>query len=340
MSPGQNHQKHGGIMVAKRNCVRSKLQVLPCRFRIAAVFGAGLMIIAPSVQALTFNVTYDSSVSGAPAGFVSAFRDSISFYQQTFSNPIAINLDVGWGEVGGHSLSSGALGESVSGVVTHNYSTVRNALSNNRSPGYLPATNPTGGRSISMTTAEAEALNLSTGTRPGSLNGAIGFNSSYQWTFNPNDRAVTNEYDFIGVAEHEISEVMGRFSGLNPTCNTGSTCPESVQDLFRYTSPGNLDLVGSNAYFSINGGKTRINTFNGNASVGDLGDWAGNTADSYNYALATGTEYPVTAGDITMMNTLGYMAAPVPEPGNSALLITAFLILIPAVRVRRKVASA
>ncbi|MHB8415450.1 MAG: NF038122 family metalloprotease [Acidiferrobacteraceae bacterium] len=328
-------------MFNTQNFSGSSLQTSRRRFRIATAVAVGLMVLAPSAQALTFNVTYDSSVNSAPAGFKSAFQDSISFYQQTFSNPITIDLSVGWGEVGGTALSSGTLGESESSLVTHNYSTVRTALANNGSPGYLPASNPTGGRSISMTTAEAEALNLSTGTRPGSLNGAVGFSSSSQWTFSSSNRAVSNQYDFIGTAEHEISEVMGRFSGLNPTCTAGSTCPESVQDLFRYTSPGTLDLVGSNAYFSIDGGKSKINTFNGSTSAGDLGDWAGKTTDSYNYAFTTGTEYPVTAGDITMMNALGYtLAAPVPEPNISTLLATALLMLIPVVRIRRKAARA
>lgn len=298
----------------------------------------GLALGAPEAHALSFNVTYDSSVSSAPAGFTTAFQDAISFYQNTFSNPITINLNVGWGEVGGTPIGSGSLGESDSYEVGYNYSTVRNALVNNGSPGYLPTSDPTGGRTITVTTANAKALNLNTFGSPNASDGAVGFSSSYQWTFDPNNRAVPNEYDFIGVAEHEISEVMGRQSALNPTCTGGSTCPESVQDLFRYTSPGQLDLVGGNAYFSTDGGKTKINTFNGNSSVGDLGDWAGNTTDAYNYGIASGTEYPVTSGDVTLMNTLGY-TTPVPEPSSAALLATALVALVPMARIRRKRAS-
>lgn len=303
---------------------------------LAAVIGLAAGV--PEAHALSFNVTYDSSVSSAPAGFTTAFADAISFYQNTFSNPITVNLNVGWGEVNGNTIGSGSLAESDTYAVGYGYSTVRNALVNNGSPGYLPASDPTGGRTITVTTADAKALNLNTFSGPNASDGAVGFNSNYQWTFNPNQRAVPNEYDFIGVAEHEISEVLGRQSALDPTCTGGSACPESVQDLFRYTSPGQLDLVGGNAYFSIDGGKTKINTFNGNLSAGDLGDWVGNTTDAYNYAISSGTEYPVTAGDVTLMRTLGY-TTPVPEPSDTTLLVTALLVLVPMTRSRRKQAS-
>ncbi|MHB1951239.1 MAG: NF038122 family metalloprotease [Acidiferrobacteraceae bacterium] len=305
------------------------------RKAMVLLVAVGLTFGVPEAHALTFNVTYDSSVSSAPAGFTTAFQDAISFYEQSFSNPITVNLNVGWGEVNNTPLSSGSLGESLSYGVGYDYASVRNGLVSNGSPGYLPTSDPTGGRTITVTTADAKALNLNTGQGPNASDGAVGFSSGVSWTFDPNNRAVSGEYDFIGTAEHEISEVLGRQSGLDPTCTSGSLCPESVQDLFRYTSAGTLDLTGTNAYFSTDGGKTKINTFNGNSAVGDLGDWAGATTDAFNYQMGTGTEYPVTAGDITLMRTLGY-TVPVPEPTNAALLATALTVLVPVARNRRK----
>ena len=55
----------------------------------------------------TFNVTYDPSVAGAPAGFIPAFNTAIQFFENSFVDPITINLNVGWGEIngGGHESS-------------------------------------------------------------------------------------------------------------------------------------------------------------------------------------------------------------------------------------------
>src|SRR5262249_23510179 len=73
-------------------------------------------------------------------------------------------------------------------------------------------------------------------------------------------------------------------------------------------SPGTLDLVPMNgAYFSIDGGITVINTFNGPGG-GDLSDWVGTTIDSYNAGPSIGVKMPVSAGDIIVMDVIGYDA--------------------------------
>src|SRR5262249_34585127 len=46
-------------------------------------------------------------------------------------------------------------------------------------------------------------------------------------------------YDLVGVAFHEISEVLGRFAGLNMFGHG-----YSVMDLFRYSAPGAFSQVG------------------------------------------------------------------------------------------------
>ena len=159
----------------------------------------------------------------------------------------------------------------------YSYSQVRNAMiSDARSSAdqaavaSLPAADPTGGRRELMSTSEAKALGLSnySGT-----DGFIGFDKSSSWTFDPNHRNVGGAFDFIGVAEHELSEVLGRISDLG-TISGGTLDP---LDLFRYSGPNSRALSpGNGQYFSINGGKTNLDTFNGTGG-GDLGDWAGYT---------------------------------------------------------------
>jgi hypothetical protein len=258
-----------------------------------------------TAQALTFNLTFDASTAAAPANFFTAFDTAIQFYETTFDDPIAMNLQVGWGEVAGQSLPSGFLGESSAiqpGFFT--FTNVKSALVNDAksssdllSVANLPASDPTNGGTFKLSRANSRALGFMAGNGAG-LDGSVGFNSADPFTFDPNNRAVPGKVDFIGVAEHEISEVMGRFGLVS-----GNHTP---LDLFRYSPNGTLDLTPENgAYFSINGGAAAINTFNGTGG-GDLSDWAGATLDAYNATLPTGVEYPISPGDITTMDVIGY----------------------------------
>jgi hypothetical protein len=302
---------------------------------IIGTIGSGYPAHASGLQ---FNVTYDASTASAPAGFFSAFADAIQFYEAAYSDPITINMHVGWGEINGNSLNPGDLGQSSTlqqGFYT--YSQIRTALANDSTStadqtavSNLPASDPTGGAHFVMSNAEAKALGLLAGTATG-IDGYIGFRSTAPFTFDPNDRAVAGEYDFIGLAEHEISEIMGRY-GLGQ--NGASSGRYSPLDLFRYTSPGVLDLVPENGdYFSIDGGHTVINTFNGTGG-GDLADWSGATPDSYNAFLALDTELPASTGDLTEMDVIGYDLA-TPEPPSLALCGFGIAVFL---SVRRKAA--
>ena len=288
---------------------------LPANLRQSSAFlisliGALLGPAQPLAHALSFNLTYDNSTAGAPAGFFTAFDNAIQFYETTFADPITINLQVGWGKINGQNLSPGALGQSsTNGQVFSSFAPVKSALTSDAksasdatSVANMPATDPTGGAFYAMSLAEAKALGLKDANAPG-LDAFVGFNSAAAFTFDPNNRAVPNEVDFIGIAEHEISEIMGRY-GLGQ--NFRPSGRYSPIDFFRYSSPGVLDLVPANgAYFSIDGGTTVINTFNGTGG-GDLSDWAGATSDSYNAFVTGGVKLPVSAGDITEMDVIGY----------------------------------
>src|SRR3954454_584431 len=86
---------------------------------------AGTMVQMGAVGGLVFNITYDSSVSSAPAGFTSAIAAVVSYYTSVFNDPITINIDVGWGEVAGQTLAPGALGKSETNLGVYSYSQVR-----------------------------------------------------------------------------------------------------------------------------------------------------------------------------------------------------------------------
>src|SRR5205823_5167063 len=138
------------------------------------------------------------------------------------------------------------------------------------------------------------------------VDGHVGFSSSVNYTFDPNNRAVSGTYDFIGVAEHEISEVMGRIALLGTPLG-GLSHTYTALDLFRYSSPGARQFAaGNTAYFSLDGGNTGLNNFN-TLSGGDAGDWAsGGGNDAYNASARSGVALLVTPNDLRVMDTIGW----------------------------------
>jgi hypothetical protein len=81
----------------------------------------------------------------------------------------------------------------------------------------LPAIDPTDGRGELMSTAQAKALSL---LNHNATDGFVGFDKTASWTFDPTNRAVPGKFDFVGVAEHEISEVLGRMADFGAIAGT------------------------------------------------------------------------------------------------------------------------
>ncbi len=277
-----------------------------------------------SGSGLVINVIYDSSVANAPAGFTAAIAAVVSFYESHFTNPVTITVDVGYGEIDGQPLGSGALGESETFLTSVSYADLRsalvasaNAIGDPAAVATLPTASPVSGQ-FWVPTAEAKALGLMDAST--SVDGYVGFsNIPNLFAYNDSNGVPASQYDFFGVVAHEFSEVMGR-QMLDGQNFYGAAGYEPL-DLFHYSAPGVRDFSGTTpGYASADGGQTALDHFNTNPG-GDFGDWAGSAGhDAFLAFSSPGVVNAVTAADLVVMSLLGWKPssttppAPAPTP--------------------------
>jgi hypothetical protein len=336
---------------ARASFCNSKTAAQYCGLAAAALVGIG---IAQPAAALVINPAFDSSITSlANASKIeTAFNTVAQNFVSQFESDAQINVRVSWGSVGGQALPSNAIGASTSSLYGYfTYSQVKSYLASASQSNplntvlatavaNLPATTPAGVSQYVIPSSELKVLGLISPTQTW-IDGSLGFagNSATSYTYDPTNGITAGTYDFQAVAAHELDEVLGRVSGLYSTTPSYRT----VFDLFRYKSPGVLSFSYSEAaYFSIDGGKTKLGSFN-NASAGDRSDWLtlSTSTDIQDAFISAGLRKNLTAVDLTGLDVLGYgglnlgntawntpqtvafhLVEPVPEPGSLMLLVS------------------
>jgi len=265
--------------------------------------GSGLLLASPA-YGLTINLTYDSTVAALP--YASSAESATQYAAQQIENLFSDNMTININVVASPNAFGGS-GYSYS--FSSSYAAIRSDLiatattpTDATAYASLPLSpDPTGGGNFLIPTVEEKALGLIPANSTGN-DGTFTFGSNVNWTFDPNNRAISGESDFIGVAEHEITEIMGR----NLSLNQGSPPLYRPVDLFRYSAPGvrNFNPNATNTYFSIDGGVTDLMDY----PTGTEGDWAPGLTDAFDAASVQGTENDITPTDIAILDVMGYHA--------------------------------
>lgn len=287
---------------------------LPCSRAIYAVTLAVAMAVTVlpwPARAMVINLTYDSSVTGDPnaAQIEAAYGQVVANFETLYTNPITINITVYWGNYGLGQSSTSLQGYNSYSQLTSALQAAETTPEDASAVASLPPSDPTPTGNWAMPRAEIKALPslasfYSVGPNDSVDDGDVYFDSGVTWTFNPTSRAVPGAYDFMAVAEHETSEVMGRVYGLNPDPSTGYYLP---YDLFRFLNGARtINASDTGVYFSVNDGVTELKPFNYDPS-GDLQDWAPtNLPDSFDWEIGSDTEGFLSSADLTALDVLGY----------------------------------
>ncbi len=253
--------------------------------------GSVVTVTGATSAGLTINLVFDAAAMAAPQSFRDGITAAMQMICAVVTDKITLNLSIDYSGTG-----QGAFGGPSGGNYV-NYSTVRADLVNNASPGdttfnSLPMGSTIAGQSSVAVWYSQEKLwgMLSpTGTE---IDGSASFATDISPSL------------LVGVALHELTHAMGRVP-------YGSGGQPDVFDFYRFTSPGNYLFNGNStapaAYFSLNGGTTKIADYGQTSDPSDfLNSGVQGSTDPFNEFYSNSTQQQLTADDLKQLDALGF----------------------------------
>ncbi|MGF6309005.1 hypothetical protein ABIB82_002942 [Bradyrhizobium sp. i1.8.4] len=270
-----------------------------------AVSGSGAggtgSVVAETSGGLTINLIFDAAAMAAPASFRTGIEQAASLLSAAITDKITLNFNVDYSGTGGGAAAGPDNGQWLS------YSTVRADLLNNASAGdatfnTLPAgTSIQGQSSVAVWNAQLK------------LWGVIGANDT-----TTDDGSLTFATDIdpgllVGVALHELTHAMGRVPyGSQP----------DIFDFYRFTSTGvrlfSNNIPASAAYFSLNGGGTKLAAYGQNSDPSDfLNSGVQGANDPFNEYYTGSTLQHLTSVDLQQLDALGFHVGASSTPAST-----------------------
>ncbi len=257
---------------------------------------------------MDIQLVFDSSTSLAPNGFANALAYAANQLDHLITNNITVSIDVSWDN------SGKVLGEaqpSFASAGLYSYATVVAALRANAQTATqlaavnnMPVTDPTGGKGLLLTIAQAEALNLpaaALASQLGGVDGQVIFGTGGGvLNFSTTNTSVAGEINFTGTAAHELSHALGRAD-----FNDGSNY--TLMDLYAYAAPGTLQSTPyAPTYFSLDKGQTTLASFDNTSDYSDWADQPQYRNDAFGAYAYPGYATTITPLDTTLMSVLGF----------------------------------
>src|SRR6266852_4882949 len=257
-------------------------------------------LVALTSGGIIINLLFDAAAMAAPASFRAGIQQAVSILTAAISDQITVNIKIDYSGTGGGAAAGPDSGQYES------YTSVRADLINNATPGdtvfnALPSGSSIQGQSnVAVWNAQLKLWSLlganDTTTDDGSATFATDINSNL----------------LVGVALHELTHAMGRVPYGPPY---GSQ--PDIFDLFRFTSPGTRLIAGGNAapaaYFSMDGGNTKLADYGQNSDPSDfLNSGVQGANDPFNEFYTGTTIQALSTIDKEQLDALGFhTAAPV-----------------------------
>jgi hypothetical protein len=296
----------------------------------AVVFWFCWLFLTASIQAqLIINPTYDTSLTSLSnfAAIKTTIDAAAAEYATHFSNHLTIGI----------KFQNMATGVGMSNTLTQtvDYFSYRSALGDHATTADdfsvlsslpLQGSSPVNGSDfVTLTIPNAKVLGLFDGFS--AIDSTISLHMSVMNITRPPGNPTL--YDLKAVVQHEIDEALGTLSGV------GGSLPFSA-DHSRFGGPGVFSFSTSSsasAYFSVDGGVTRLVDYN-QSGIGDYGDWALGPFARVQDFQATPGATPNLGVELRLLDVIGFSFVSVPEPGSLTLVFAGILIFV-AVSSRR-----
>jgi hypothetical protein len=280
---------------------------------------------------LVIKATYEKSITGMADSdeITTVVNETLDIYDEMYTNDATVTLDF--------TTANTGVAEGTTSTYSLPYTTYLDALTKDKQgddTSFLKYIQPTPqmenpvneNAKIKVTSADLRAIGIA-GAAPVSPSGGVNYDSVIALNFSELNITRDNPDDYKDdlqtVIEHEVDEALGMNSALNTAGNNIVGMPAgpiAPMDLYRYDINGNRSFTtnpGTQAYFSINGGKTDLQQFNQTPNL-DYQDWKSSNQAYVQDAVSTpGADPDLAAPELAALDVLGYnTAAPAPEPSS------------------------